>query len=93
MFRTDRLNTEDNNWEVGQTDWFVGSQIQGCYRFNIDNGTEVKLMLSHTGSNAGLLEYVRIHSWHTAASYLCPIQTRLDYTSSYTTECQYEGRN
>jgi hypothetical protein len=39
--RTDRqcalstgvLNTEDNNWELGQTDWFVGRQLADCNGF------------------------------------------------------------
>ena len=84
------LNTEDNNWEVDQTDWFVGTQIGACNTFNIHPDMEVKLQLNHRGSNSGMLEFIRIYSWHAAGAFKCNIQKRLDYSSSHSTLCQYE---
>lgn len=84
------LNTEDNNWERGKFDWFVGRQIQECDRFVIKDQTKVKLHLHHEGSNAGSLDYINIHSWHSASSFHCPINRRLDYKSSFTSNCTYE---
>merc|ERR1711962_110228 len=55
------LNTEDNNWELGQVDLFVGrSQIRDCYNFPVNS--TLRLLLQHSGSNAGMLDWVRIHS-------------------------------
>jgi len=98
--RSDFLNTEDNNWNLGQTDWFVGSQISNCNGFQVnttptqmDNNTVgggLRLTLLHTGSNSGRLEYIRLHSWHTASSFLCPIDKSLDHTSSVTVMCEYQ---
>jgi hypothetical protein len=33
VLSTGVLNTEDNNWELGQTDWFVGRQLADCNGF------------------------------------------------------------
>jgi hypothetical protein len=52
---------------LGQTDWFVGRQLGGCNGFTADG--PVMLKLQHGGSNAGRLEYIRLHDWHTATSY------------------------
>ena len=30
------LDTKDNNWELGQVDWFVGRQIGSCSQFYLD---------------------------------------------------------
>ena len=32
---TGTLNTEDDNWELGQTDWFVGRQIGDCNNYHL----------------------------------------------------------
>jgi len=48
--RTDRqcalstgvLNTEDNNWELGQTDWFVGRQLADCNGFQAVLRTRIR---------------------------------------------------
>jgi len=66
---TGTLNTEDNNWELGQTDWFVGRQLGGCNGFAPAEEVPLTLKLQHGGSNAGRLEYIRLHDWHTATTY------------------------
>ena len=84
------LNTDDNNWEVGQTDWFVGTQIGACNTFKINPIMAVKLQLNHRGSNSGRLDFIRIYSWHSAGAFICNIETRLDYTSTHSTLCQFQ---
>jgi hypothetical protein len=68
--RTDRqcalstgvLNTEDNNWELGQTDWFVGRQLADC------NGFQAQCCGSGSGSTSTLELFgpvrVRIRIWN-----------------------------
>ena len=33
---TGKLKTEDNNWEKGQVNYFVGFQMGDCQDFNLD---------------------------------------------------------
>ena len=33
---TGKLKTEDNNWEKGQVNYFVGFQMGDCADFNLD---------------------------------------------------------
>ena len=35
-----QLNSEDDNWELGQVDWFVGHQIGDCYGLELDREEE-----------------------------------------------------
>eukprot|EP00092_Neocalanus_flemingeri_P033105 GFUD01036000.1.p1 GENE.GFUD01036000.1~~GFUD01036000.1.p1 ORF type:complete len:509 (-),score=111.87 GFUD01036000.1:306-1832(-) len=84
---TEELNTEDDNWEVGHVDWFVGSQISQCRDFSVELGKPLMMNLSHEGSNAGMLEWIKIHPWHSAFEYFCQVGVRLDYSSSHATEC------
>ena len=88
---TGKLNTEDNNWELGQIDWFVGRQIKGCYGLVIQPELPLVLTLHHEGANAGLLDWIKIYSWHSEFGYICDIGERLDYSNSYTTECKLGG--
>ena len=87
---TSDLNTEDNNWELGQVDWFVGRQIGECSNFFLNTETPVILTLEHEGANAGMLDWIQIHSWHLAFGFFCSIQTRLDYSSKHVTQCQLQ---
>ena len=43
---TGRLNTEDDNWELGQVDWFVGKQIGGCNNFKVSSSWDNKSFIS-----------------------------------------------
>jgi len=81
------LDTQDDNWELGQVDWFVGGQAGQCEQFYLDITTEVRLRLRHEGPDAGRVEWVMLHPWHTNQVYSCQIGARLDYTSHYDTHC------
>ena len=82
------LDTQDDNWEPGQVDWFVGGQAGECEQFYLDTTAEVRLRLSHDGSDAGRVEWVMLHPWHNKQVYSCQIGVRLDYTSHYETHCR-----
>lgn len=88
--KTEELNTEDNNWELGQIDWFVGRQIGECNNFliNTESTSPVVLTLQHEGANAGMLDWVLLHSWHQSFGFYCSVETRLDYTSEHITQCE-----
>jgi len=51
----------------------------------------LRLLLQHSGSNAGMLDWVRIHSWQEGTYWECQIGMDLDYSSSYTTPCSLAG--
>ena len=90
---TGKLNTEDDNWELGQVDWFVGRQIGDCEGMELDPGEEVRLVLHHEGSNAGLLDWVRLHSWSDWEEWECEVRVRLDYSNSHSTLCHHSPSN
>jgi len=84
------LNTEDDNWELGQVDWFVGRQIGVCHNLELSDKSSVMVTLQHSGSNAGLLDWVKLHSWDVNKEWTCYIGVRLDYDESHSSRCQLE---
>ena len=84
---TGALNTEDNNWELDQTDWFVGRQIGDCNGAVLDTNKDIEMILEHQGSDGGLLEWVRIHSWDPNMQWECPVREKLDHSENYRTRC------
>ena len=85
--RTGKLNTEDDNWELGQVDWFVGRQIGDCNQHPLQSDLRVSIVLQHEGSNAGRLDWVRLHSWDNWRDWRCEVGVRLDYSQSHTATC------
>jgi len=88
---TTELNTEDDNWEVGQVDWFVGSQVGQCRHFSVELDKPLVMRLQHKGPNAGMLKWLKIHPWHSAVEFYCEVGVRLDYTSSHASTCVLQG--
>ena len=84
---TGKLNTEDDNWELGQVDWFVGRQIGECNRHHLQEEEDVRLILQHEGSNAGRLDWVRLHSWDNWREWRCPVGVRLDHSERHSVTC------
>ena len=85
--RTGKLNTEDDNWELGQVDWFVGRQLGDCNQHHLQADLQVTIVLQHEGSNAGLLDWVRLHSWDNWRDWRCQVGVRLDHSQSHTATC------
>ena len=48
--QTGVLKTDTDNWEVGETNFFVGRQIGGCSGFDLSNGN-LTLRVQHSGMN------------------------------------------
>ena len=47
--QTGILNTDEDNWEVGETNFFVGRQIGGCNGFDLSN-ENLTLRVQHSGT-------------------------------------------
>ena len=47
--QTGILNTDEDNWEVGETNFFVGRQIGGCNGFDLFN-ENLTLTVQHSGT-------------------------------------------
>ena len=83
---TDVLDNDDNNWELGQVDTFMGRrQIGSCVDFEI--GDNLRLTLRHRGNNAGRLVWVKVSPWHQGLAWYCPVDIDLDHSTSHTTDC------
>ena len=39
--QTKNLNTEDDNWEKYEVNYFVGKQLKGCENFNVTNDSNL----------------------------------------------------
>merc|ERR1719215_633425 len=53
---TGYLNTEDNNWQKGEVNYFVGHQIRGCENFDL-NVPSLQLEVKHSGNDGGRIEF------------------------------------
>ena len=83
---TEVLDNDDNNWELGQVDTFIGRrQLGACFGFEIKE--TLRLTLRHRGNNAGRLSWVQVAPWHRALAWHCPVDVDLDHSSSHTTDC------
>ena len=83
---TEVLDNDDNNWELGQVDTFIGRrQLGTCFGFEIKD--TLRLTLRHRGNNAGRLTWVQVAPWHRALAWHCPVDVDLDHSSSHTTDC------
>jgi len=83
---TEVLDNDDNNWELGQVDTFLGRrQLGTCFGFEIQD--TLRLTLRHRGNNAGRLTWVQVAPWHRALAWHCPVDVDLDHSSSHTTDC------
>ena len=54
-------------------DWFVGRQIGVCHNLELSDKSSVMVTLQHSGSNAGLLDWVKLHSWDVNKEWTCYI--------------------
>jgi len=84
---TGKLNTEDNNWERGEQNFFIGRQLGGCESHLLSsNGTDVTIQ--HRGSDAGKIEWIRLRgSVRGEPQLLCRVDQKLDHDQSTTVPC------
>ena len=89
---TEVLDNDDNNWELGQVDTFIGRrQLGACFGFEIKD--TLRLTLRHRGNNAGRLTWVQVAPWHRGLAWHCPVDVDLDHSSSHTTDCVLKEQN
>lgn len=84
---TNHLNTKDDNWQRGEINYFVGSQLGPCADFELDS-TGVSLTLRHEGPDGGHVTSMTLSgSYPSKASFTCPIGQKLDDDESFQTTC------
>ena len=61
----------------------MGRQLGDCSGFLVEEeeeeeeeGGEVRVKLQHEGSNAGLLDWVKLHTWEVDRAWVCPVGVR-----------------
>ena len=90
--QTGELNSEDNNWEVGEVNYFIGRQLGGCKNFNISeeaSDQKVTLKVTHSGPDGGKIQNLTLfgsrqllHTYHT-----CKINKKLDNSEEDVFDC------
>ena len=55
----------------------MGRQLGDCSGFLVqEEEEEVTVKLQHEGSNAGLLDWVKLHTWEVDRAWVCPVGVR-----------------
>ena len=55
----------------------MGRQLGDCSGFLVqEEEGEVRVKLQHEGSNAGLLDWVKLHTWEVDRAWVCPVGVR-----------------
>ena len=92
--QTGPLNTDDDNWERGEVNFFVGRQLGACENFPI-NWARIEATLMHRGNDGG-----RVHHRERSDAYpvhdarqTCFINVKLDGTSDMRVNCTMEQGN
>ena len=92
--KTGELNTADNNWEKGETNYFIGHQLNGCQDFKISSSSMTTLKVQHYGSDGGKIKQVEIRgSLRHKNELLCIIDRKLDNSESVTVNCAPKEEN
>ena len=87
---TGELDTQDDNWEVGEANFFVGRTLgTDCKNFRIDGANPLTLKVQHSGNDGGKIENITLtgsknmlHMYHT-----CTIGVKLDNDEFHEVEC------
>ena len=84
------MNTNDDNWERGETNFFVGHQLGDCENFPIGR-SPVSATLEHRGSDGGhVYNLVLSDSYPSKVQQTCLIDEKLDGTSEKRVTCVLE---
>ena len=83
---TGTLNTLDDNWERGEANYFVGSQLGNCEDMTLNESVNVHLI--HSGSDGLKLARVTLFdSVPTKIKFECPVGVKLDNSETFVAEC------
>ena len=88
--KTGYLNTEDNNWEVGEVNYFVGRQMESCENFKILHNKELKVRIKHSGPDGGRIFKVTLYGSNRffETHHTCLINKKLDDQESHEVKCK-----
>ena len=91
---TGELESEDDNWEVGEVNYFVGRQLQDCRNFQIDASKDLRLTLKHIGNDGGKINTITLYgSKNIMSSYHeCQINQKLDNSESKEVLCDIKTK-
>ena len=71
---TGHLNTEVNNWERGQHNFFVGRQLGACQNFELDTGNFTSVTIQHSGSDGAKIDWIKLRGSNMKKNIMnCPV--------------------
>ena len=86
--QTGELNTSDNNWEKGETNFFIGHQLHHCENFDLSTSVSASLKVQHYGSDGGKIQRVELRgALRHQNELVCVVETKLDNSESVTVNC------
>lgn len=87
--QTGNLNTDDDNWEVGEVNFFVGHQIGNCENFELDS-RNLNLTVKHNGNDGGKIKFVDLWTSYRdlGLKFRCFVNKKLDGTESFQVKCE-----
>lgn len=89
---TNWLNTDDDNWERGEINFFVGHQLGACQNFPISD-SPIRATLKHKGNDGGhIFNFVLSGSFPSKVQQTCLVNEKLDGRSEKTVTCILERR-
>ena len=85
---TGNLNTADNNWERGETNFFIGHQLNMCNNFELSTTGGTSLKVQHYGSDGGKIQRIELRgALRHQNEWVCVVGTKLDDTDSVNVTC------
>uniref|UniRef100_A0A0K2TBJ6 Putative LOC100201425 [Hydra vulgaris] n=1 Tax=Lepeophtheirus salmonis TaxID=72036 RepID=A0A0K2TBJ6_LEPSM len=87
----DPLETQNNDWEQSEINFFIGRQLQDCENFEMTGC--ISLTMIHEGNDGGELENVTFYGSdfgygeNNRQEYICPIRVKLDGYNSIKVAC------
>ena len=75
----DSLDSYGNNFEQGDLDWFVKSNLKNCENFQVPKGGSSRMSVTVTlsGGDAWYGEFIRV-LLHTGVFYQCPVTSWIE---------------
>ena len=91
--KTGELNTSDDNWELGETNYFIGHQLNGCENFDISPSSTVSVKIQHQGSDGGKISFITLRgALRNKNELICSVNKKLDDSESFVASCSPNNR-
>ena len=88
---TGKLESDDDNWERGEQNFFIGRQLGGCDSFRMDPDQQITLTVIHVGSDSGKIEDILLRGSLRGPQFNCHLDVSLDDDETKTVVCQYQN--